>query len=161
MDKRDEPGLTSYRLLIKAYLAELENNKELALNLYQMILEDGTGPLKEALLRILHLEYKNQDSSLGHLALKCLTQLDPRYLAFYAESNRLKGNNVEAINNYVSYLAIFPEDWQSSLKLAELFYQQKIYEGVEILVNQVLEKYPEQKSALELRRKLNDAIAAK
>ena len=159
LEKHQEPEkATPYRFLIQGYLAEIEGRDEEALQFYQKVLEEGAGPLKEALLRILHIDYQEEtNKGLGHLALECLAQLDPRYLVIYAESNQLRGNMKEAINNYLNYLAIFAEDWQSSLKLANLFYQQKIYEGADIIVKQVLAKHPEQKSALLLKRKLDEA----
>ncbi|RUR13997.1 6-hydroxymethylpterin diphosphokinase MptE-like protein [Legionella sp. km772] len=159
LDKHFEADkVAPYHFLIQGYVAELENDKERALSYYQQVLEAGAGPLKEALLRIVHLDFQEQaNEGLGHQALECLAQLDPRYLVFYAESCRIKGNVADAINLYIKYLAIFPGDWQSSLALAELFYQQKIYEGTALLLKQVLEKNPTQKSALLLKQKL-DAV---
>lgn len=156
LEKQEEPEkVAPYRLLIQGYMAELEGQHEQALQFYQEVLELGTGPLKEALLRILHLDYQEEaNTGLGLLALECLAQLDPRYQVFYAEGLRINGKITAAINEYVKYLTIFPEDWQSSLNLAEIFYQQKIYEGAHLLVAQVLAKHPSQKSALLLKQKL-------
>jgi tetratricopeptide (TPR) repeat protein len=157
LENHSEPEkIESYRFLIEGYIAELKNNKERALNAYQHILEMKDAPLEEALLRIVAIDYTDNPSNLGHMALECLAQINSSYLAMYADSNRIMGNYADALKDYIRYLQIFPEDWITQFKLATLFFEQKIYEGSEIILNMILEHFPEQKNALLLKQKIKE-----
>ena len=156
LDKHSEPEqVIPYRYLIQGYLAELENNLETALNNYQQVIEHAEGPIEEALLRIVDLDAQGDTA---HAALECLTQLNPRYFVFYAESCRIRGNILDALEAYAAYLEVFPEDWIVQLKIAQLYFEQHIYDGVELMLHHILEIKPDQKTALMLKEQLRGII---
>lgn len=159
LDKhQDQNAVIPYRYLINGYVAELEQSIDQALNCYQQVLEHGEGPLEEALARIVTIDLDISDGSLAHQAFECLAQLNPRYLIIYAESCRIHGKILPAIDAYIAYLSAFPEDLIAQLKLAQLYIEQKIYDGAELMVNHVLAKNPEQKTALIMKEKLRTLL---
>jgi hypothetical protein len=155
----DVNGVIPYRYLIHGYLYELNNDIENAIAAYEGILGyEGEGPIEEALLRIIDLDLKGGSGDLAHEALGYLSQLNKRYLLFYADSHRLKGNIVDAIDVYIDYLALFPDDLIVQLKLVQLYMKHKIYEGANMMLDHILTKHPDQKVALMMKSQLQDLL---
>lgn len=144
-----------FLLLIDAYLAELENNVATALINYDNIINLEQSPvLEEALLRItsISLEQQNQQNAL--LALDCLANLSPIYLPYKAELARIIGDHLLAIDSYNAYIAFFPEDTLSKLKLTALYIDIKVYEAAELMLEHMLQSAPDLESAIGLKNQL-------
>lgn len=157
LDNHHDPkGVIPYRYLIQGYIAELNKNNEEAIDAYSHVIHLNEGPLEEALLRIVNLNLEaDGNSDLAHQALECLSVMSPRYLSFYAESCRLRGAIVEAIEAYLQHIATFPNDVITQLKCAQLYLDQNIIEGAELMLNHILEAHPENEIALQMKRDLH------
>ncbi|MCK5831390.1 MAG: DUF115 domain-containing protein [Methylococcales bacterium] len=132
-----------YLYLISAYIAELERATESALNFYNKIIDtESTILLEEALTRITSISIEQLDHQNAFLALECLTQISPVYLPYYAESARLLGNVLLAIDSYITYINFFPEDTIVQLKLASLYISNKMYEAAELMLDHILISSP-------------------
>jgi len=141
-----------YRLLISAYIAELDDQPELALNYYNDILNIDQSPLlEEALQQIVSLSIAQEKHSETLLALKCLSQISPIYLPHYAESSRLTGDIIEAIDSYTAYIEFFPDDMVSKLKLAHLYIDIKVYEAADMMLDLIIDKDPNMETAIQLK----------
>jgi hypothetical protein len=128
-----------YQSLIAGYIAELENDTEKALQHYDAIISIEDSPLlEEALLRVASISISQDNHANTLLALKCLSQLSPIYLPHYAESCRLTGDILEAIDSYNVYLQFFPEDTLHKLKLVNLYIEIKIYDAAELMLDHLL-----------------------
>jgi len=157
-----ENGKAPYLKLISAFIAELEDNDNAALNIYDELLNMENSPLlEEVLLRIASISINHQNHENALLALECLSQLSPVYLPFYAESARILGQFMKAIDSYNLYLTQFPNDTQCKLKLANLYLENGIPAAAEMMIDHVLEQIPDLPAALILKKmisaqKLND-----
>lgn len=155
LDKHHDPeGAIPYRCLIQGYIAELEHDPIRALDCYQEALAYPDGPMQEALLRITYLDFEVGTGDTAHRALECLALMNVRYLLFYGESCRLRGDTQSAVDAYMSYLTLFPEDVIVQLKLARIYMDQKIYDGAMIMIDLILKKHPKQETALLMKKKL-------
>ncbi len=144
-----------YRLLISAYIAELDNQPELALNYYNDILNIEQSPLlEEALQQIVSLTIAQGKHSETLLALKCLSQISPIYLPHYAESSRLSGDIIEAIDSYMAYIEFFPTDTVSKLKLANLYIDIKVYEAADMMLDLIIANDPDMDTAIQLKAEI-------
>ncbi|MDD2661847.1 MAG: DUF115 domain-containing protein [Methylococcales bacterium] len=144
-----------YLLLIDGYLAELENDTETALTHYNEIINLEQSPLlEEALLRITSISLEQQNPENALLAMDCLAQLSPLYLPYKAELARILGNNMLAIDSYNTYIQFFPEDTLNKLKLAALYIDIKVYEAADIMLEHILQTFPEQDTAITLKNHL-------
>lgn len=145
-----------YRFLVEGYLAELENQFDVALESYQQIVDVGDGLLEEALVRIASIGVSGDDARTVKLALECLSQINPVYLPLYAEIQRLHGDVVSAIDSYVAYVSQFPQDVLVQMKLAALYGDCKIYDGAEIMLDYILQQRPNYDAAMILKRHLSE-----
>lgn len=142
----------NYQLLISAYIAELNDDIELAMEYYHTIINGGQSPLLEdALLRVTSVSIDQKNHSNTLLALKCLSQTSPIYLSFYAESSRISGNTMDAIDSYNAYIEFFPEDIISKLKLVNLYIGIEIYEAAELMLDHILKITPDNDAAIQLK----------
>lgn len=145
-----------YKLLIAGYIAELENNTELALQLYDGVISIEDSPLlEEALLRVASISISQDNHANTLLALKCLSQLSPIYLPHYAESCRLTGDILEAIDSYNTYIQAFPEDTLHKLKLVNLYIEIKVYDAAELMLDHLLSIDPSMEMAQQLKSRIN------
>ncbi|WP_293751068.1 6-hydroxymethylpterin diphosphokinase MptE-like protein [uncultured Paraglaciecola sp.] len=146
-----------YQYLISAYIAEQEGDTQLALELHNKILNIENSPLlEEALLRVTAISIRTNDHSNTLLALKCLSQLSPTYLPFYAESAHLTGDNILAIDCYTEYVNFFPEDLVCKLKLTRLYMDMKVYEAAELMLEHILTVDPGMEIALTLKMEIGN-----
>ncbi len=144
-----------YRLLISAYIAELDNQPELALDYYNAILNIDQSPLlEEALQQIVSLTIAQNKHSETLLALKCLSQLSPVYLPHYAESSKLTGDILAAIDSYTAYIEFFPDDTVTKLKLAHLYIDIKVYEAAELMLDLIIANAPNMETAIQLKAQI-------
>lgn len=148
-----EPNKASYLKLISAFIAEIEENYDIALGFYDEILNYENSPLlEEALLRIALISINQQNNENAFLALECLSQLSPLYLPFYAESARILGQLMIAIDSYNAYIAQFPNDTSVKLKLANLYLENRIPDAAEMMIDHILEQKPDLPAALTLKK---------
>ncbi len=144
-----------YFFLISAYIAELAQEFDTALNYYQQIIDTGNSTLLEDVLnRISAISINQQNHQNAFLALQCLSQLSPVYLPYYAESARILGDFMLAIDSYNSYINNFPEDVIAQLKLANLYITAEIYDAAELMLEHILQKTPDLEAALVLKQQL-------
>ncbi len=152
-----EPDKEPYLLLISAFIAELEENDNQALNYYDAILNLDNSPLiEEALLRITSISLKQLNDENAFMALECLAQINPIYLPLYAESARILGRLMIAIDSYNNYLSQFPEDLQCQLKLTDLYLENHIPDAAEMMLNHILDRTPDLEAAILLKKKIAD-----
>lgn len=144
-----------YRYLIDGYLAELENNPDQSLDAYHQIIKGGDVLLEEALIRIAFIGIENDDAGNVGLALQCLSQLNPVYLPFYAEVQRLKGDLFDAVDTYSDYINQFPSDTLVQLKLAMLYMECKVHDSAEMMLDFILQQKPDHEVAIAMKRQLS------
>lgn len=155
LDKHEQQQAAEpYRYLINGYLAELADNPERALNAYQQVLEGGDILLEDALIRIARIGIEHDNIQNVHLALDCLSKLNPVFLPFYAEIQRLQGNMLDAIDTYTGYVGQFPADTLAQIKLAMLYIQCNSYEGAEMMLDFILSQKPDYDAAINIKRQL-------
>ncbi len=155
-DKKD------YSFLISAYIATLEKEDALALDYFHQIIDFNNTPLlEEALNNITSISIKQENHQNAFLALECLAQLSPRYLPYYAESARILGETMLAIDSYISYISSFPDDILIQLKLTSLYISQGMDEAAEMMIDFILKKHPELEVALTLKKQITKYPTAK
>lgn len=156
LDKHEQQEAAEpYRFLIQGYIAELLDDTELALNAYQKVIEGGEVLLEDALIRIARIGIDHDDIHNVHLALDCLSKLNPVYLPFYAEILRLQGDMMNAIDTYSVYVSQFPSDTLAQIKLAMLYVDCKSYEGAEMMLDFILSEKPGYQAALDIKRQIS------
>lgn len=155
LDKHEQQQAAEpYRYLIKGYLAELAGDTELALNTYQKIIENGDILLEDALIRIARIGIEHNDIHNVYLALDCLSKLNPVFLPFYAEIQRLQGDMLDAIDAYSAYVSQFPSDTLAQIKLAMLYIECKSYDGAEMMLDFILSQKPDHQAAIDIKRQM-------
>ncbi len=153
----EQEAAVPYVYLINGYLAELRDDTETALTAYHNIIDSEDSPLLEdALLRIAAISISTNDiaDTNAYLSLQCLSQLNPFYLPFYAEITNLRGDALAAIDIYHNYINQFPEDALAQMKLTALYMENKIYDAAELMLDYILTKTPDSKSAIDLKKQL-------
>ena len=158
LDKHaQQEAVLPYRLLINGYLDELEQRPESAMEAYRQILDAGGMLLEEALIRIAAIGIEGNDVANVNLALECLSQLNPVFLPFYAEIQRLKGDMMGAVDSYNAYVSQFPNDFTVQMKLAMLYIEGGVYDAAELMLDYILQQKPEFDSAIKLKYELQAA----
>ena len=150
----DQEGVKPYRYLIEGYIAQLHADYEAALNYYHQVIEGGGALIEDALLQIAIIDIQSETKALAHPALECLAQINTKYLLIYAESCRLHGDFLEAVDTYNRYLTAHPNDVIVQLKLAQLYIAMKVFDGAELMLDFILKNNPQQETALILKRAL-------
>ncbi|MFI3155463.1 MAG: DUF115 domain-containing protein [Methylococcaceae bacterium] len=153
----EQTAAVPYVYLINGYLAELQNDTETAITAYHNIIDSEDSPLlEEALLRIAAISIGTGDinDTNAYLSLQCLSQLNPFYLPFYAEIIYLRGDALAAIDIYHDYINRFPEDALAQMKLTALYMENKSYDAAELMLDYILIKTPDSKSAIDLKKQL-------
>lgn len=144
-----QEGAIPYRMLVRGYLAELENDTDAALEAYQAI---ENGPLlEESLKRIAHLSLDRLDLDNAALALECLGHISPNYLAQYADVLRLNNQFQQAAEAYTQYLDNAPDDLATVIKLGQLHQDAGNTEVALQIFDYVLERDPANLAARQLR----------
>lgn len=144
-----------YSFLISAYIATLEKDNALALDFFHQIIEiDNTSLIEEALSNITSISINQENHQNAFLALECLTQISPLYLPYYAESARILGKTMLAIDSYITYISYFPDDIVTQLKLTSLYISQGIDQAAELMLDHILSKHPDLEAALTLKRQI-------
>jgi tetratricopeptide (TPR) repeat protein len=134
--------------LVKGYLAELNNDQETAVNEYHEVITEAVDPvLEDALCRISLLALKRPDFEQAQAALECLSSISPAYLSQYADFLKLTGNVRQAVDLYADYLEQVPDDINAMLKLGEIYKEQGLKDGAEMLFEAVLKINPKNSAA--------------
>ncbi len=155
LDKHElQEAAVSYRHLINGYLFELQNQNQMALATYQQIVDQSENLLEEALIRIANISIEQQDSQSAGLSLQCLSQLNPQYLPFYAEIQRLNGNVMACIDAYNQYVKQFPADFLVQIQLVNIYTEIKIYDAAELMLDYILQQKPDYDVAVALKDQL-------
>ena len=144
-----------YEALLKGYIADLSQDIEKALQYYNIVIDsEETSLWEEALLRITSLSIEQDDHDNALLALRCLSELSPIYLPYYAEACRISGNMVEAIDSYNKFIGFFPDDTVSKLQLTHLYMEIKVYDAAEMMIDHLLSHNPSMDAAQQLKLKI-------
>jgi predicted Zn-dependent protease len=77
----------------------------------------------------------------------------------YAETERLAGNIMQAIDAYNKYINQFPDDSVTQLKFAMLYVEQNIFAAAEIMLDYILLNKPNLEAALLLKNQINSLKA--
>ena len=148
-----------YSFLISAYIATLEKDYTLALDYFHRIIDINNTPLlEEALNNITSISINQENHQNAFLALECLTQISPIYLPFYAESARILGEIILAIDSYITYISSFPDDVVTQLKLTSLYISQGIDQAAELMLDLILKKHPDLEAALTLKKQISSTL---
>ena len=146
-DERNKHHI-DHQALIKGYIAELTKNREEALQQYNCIVDHEQTPLlEEALNRIVDNSIHLEDYANAQLALKCLTQISPIYLPAFAESLRLSGQFLDAVDAYNLYLEQFPDDVETKIKLCYLYIHHDVKDAAVMMLTDIINKHPHHQSA--------------
>jgi len=156
IDERNR-NKTDYIFLLSAYISELEKNNDSALDYYHQILNfKNTSLLEQALNRITSISIEQENHQNAFLALECLSQISPTYLPYYAESARILGETLIAIDGYNTYISTFPQDIVAQLKLASLYISNHTYDAAEIMLDHILKESPDLETAIILKKKIKN-----
>lgn len=156
IDERNR-NKTDYIFLLSAYISELEKNNDSALDYYHQILNfKNTSLLEQALNRITSISIEQENHQNAFLALECLSQISPIYLPYYAESARILGETLIAIDGYNTYISTFPQDIVAQLKLASLYISNHTYDAAEIMLDHILKESPDLETAIILKKKIKN-----
>ena len=144
-----------FKALLSAYIDDLDNNIPAALENYDSVINHDKQDLWElALIRItsLSIDSENQENAL--LALRCLSDISPLYLPFYAEASKLSGNTLDAIDSLNHFIALFPDDIPSKIQLCNLYMDLEVYDAVEMMLDVILSQDENSHTALQLKKKV-------
>lgn len=143
LEKRpDQCDVEPYRQLIIGYLSELHSEPGQALDAYQQVVDQGGVLVEQALIRIADIGLEGGDVFIANLALQCLSQLNAVYLPLYAEMQRLHGDVLVAIDAYGEYIAQFPLDTVTQMKLVDLYAEQGIFDAADMMLDHILTRKP-------------------
>lgn len=144
---------TGYQLLIKGYIAEIEEHFDEALQAYQQIIEAQHMDVVElALLRVLDISTRQNDHPQMLQAMECLALLSPHYLKYYGKFQHTAGDIQGAIESLTSHFEYFPADSDNLITLARIYAQVSHIEAAKTVLNEVLRQYPDNLTAKRLLR---------
>ena len=135
--------------MLHGYLAELNNEPEVAIEAYQRIAE-GSAHKNNALMRLFELYIKAEDNNSALKTLKSLANKQSVYLPLYADMLQSTGDIDTAVEVYTDYLLTNPDDLNAMMKLGKLFLQEEMVEGVAWTMSYILDKDPENQAALQI-----------
>ena len=138
--------------LVKGYLAELQNEPKVAIEIYQTIVEGPT--YLNALLRLYDLYIKTENINAGLDTLKILSGRNPTYTLMYADLLHATGNIESSVEIYTEYLLANPDDLNTMMKLGKLFLQEQVAEGIAWTMSYILDKEPNNQEAREILNKI-------
>lgn len=136
--------------LVQGYLHETEQNWDLALETYQLLISEEVTPLvEEALRRIAVLCLGQKNLEMAALAMECLSRIAPGYQPQYADLLCSLGRRQEAADIYTDYLESIPGDTTVLLKLGNNYHKMGATDAAKSIFSIVLELEPENSVALE------------
>lgn len=159
LDDNSTPIDSDYSDLAHGLYDELAGNTQDAFLRYNIIIERGnqnnSNILQDSLSRIASLSLSNNDMENAGLALQCLADLSDTYIPKYAEFLYLTEKIDEALEIYAQYLGKYPDDLQTMLKLGTIYKDLNSPDGVKMVVDHVLQKDPNNQTALSLQQYVN------
>jgi 6-hydroxymethylpterin diphosphokinase MptE-like len=150
---RDQQQVAHFISLIKGYVAELENEPEIAITAFQSISEGPTHI--DALMRLFELHSRARTWGSALEALKTLSDISSTYSPMYADMLHATGDIDAAVEIYTNYVLANPTDLNSVMKLGVIFRQAGSKEGVEWAMGYILDKDPGNHLAQEIMCELN------
>lgn len=133
---KDDPLAQQLYFLAKCYLYILGNDKPAALLALQQI--DENNQTEVTLKQLVALASEQQQIELTLSALAKLVNFSHEYLPLYAHALTIQGDNIAAINTYLDYLEISPEDIKVRLNLGAFLLKIGQTEGAITCFKQVL-----------------------
>ena len=150
---RDQQQVAHIIPLINGYVAELENEPEMAIAAFQSISEGPTHI--DALMRLFELHTKAKNWCPALEVLKTLSNISSTYSPMYADMLHATGDVDTAVEIYTDYLLANPDDLNSMMKLGMIFRQAGSTEGVEWTMTYILGKDPGNHLAQEILGELH------
>ena len=111
--------------------------------------------LPETLSRIAAISMALNDIDNTKLALQCLADISVSNMPRYADFLYKTGEINQSLEIYAQYLGKQPEDLSTMLKLGKIYKEQNIPEGVQMVVEHVLRRDPQNQTAIHLRQSLH------
>jgi len=151
LNTRQEAEAAHLAKLASAHIAELEEDMQLAVNLYRELIELDVASyvriIEVALIRLSVLCMNCGELELAAQCLKNLSDISYSYTPHYAEALRLSDQVQQAIDAYTGYLSKVPEDLASMMKLGILYKSIGVREGAAWLFDYVYRKDPDNLAA--------------
>ncbi|MCF6265844.1 MAG: DUF115 domain-containing protein [Desulfuromusa sp.] len=142
------------------YLAELDNNVDVALSEYQKIIdipeeERDISILEEALKRLFRLSLQKNDYENALVIAECLAGISVAYLPYYADLLWLLGEKKTSLDLYADYLELVPDDQAVMIKLGRHYLEIDLEDGARLMFETVLQQDSSNSSAISLLDELN------
>lgn len=148
--QHDQKPTGHFISLTQAYLLELHNKPEEAIEAYESIHEGTTQ--ENALVRLFELYIKKQDFESALAVLEKISVINLTYTPMYADLLQATGNIDRAVEVYTDYLLENPDDLDTMIKLGKLFQQCGSVEGVVWTMGYILDKDPKNQTAQQILR---------
>jgi tetratricopeptide (TPR) repeat protein len=156
LEKHENPQARKYFYLCSGLIAELEGNIDLALEQYQLLLEEHDEILREDILqRIATIFLAKNDHKNSLVALEALSNISPSYIIHYGDLLRLTGQSQKALTTYLDYLEKVPQNTIVMLKVGNYFRELNIKEGAKGMYEHVLLLEPDNQAAKQLLLELD------
>lgn len=144
----DSEQAAQLQVLIKGYHCELSENRDQALECYQMLIGEELNPLtEEALRRISVVALEQNNLELAQLALECLSNASVTYQPRYADLLAAVGQHQQAADLYTSYLEVVPGDIAVLIRLGKNYRAMGAEKAAQATFALVLEQDPGNASA--------------
>ncbi len=145
LEGQDADDSIALAQLAAAYLAELDEDQDCALEAYQKILDLGDDKrsfavLEETLKRLLGLCLRSQDLENALLIAESLSHLSVTYLPNYADLLWLLGDQRGALDKYADYLDGVPNDHTAMIKVGRYYQSLGMSDGARMMFEMVLQQ---------------------
>ncbi|NOQ50678.1 MAG: DUF115 domain-containing protein [Desulfuromonadaceae bacterium] len=135
----------SLACLGRGYLAELENDIDMALSEYQQVLdvqeeEQNLSVLEDALRRLFSLSLQKEDYENARLIAEYLAGISVTYLSYYADLMWLLGEKRTSLDLYADYLEQIPDDHAVMIKLGRHYLEVDLKDGAKLMFETVLQQ---------------------
>ena len=154
LSTREDDEAAQLALLVKAHIAECENDMDQAVKIYNRLVELDVQVysriIEIALIRLSVLSMNCGELDLAAECLNSLSALSHAYMPYYAEALRLSDHPMDAIDVYTEYLSKVPEDLATMMKLGLLYKSIGVKDGAAWLFDYVYKKDPDNAAAKRL-----------
>ncbi|MBF0428960.1 MAG: DUF115 domain-containing protein [Magnetococcales bacterium] len=134
-----------YCHLVRGYLAELEQQPEVAIRHYRQVTH--TVLLTESLQRIFTVALQDHDLLTALAVSKRLAQYSYLHIPFHAELLRISGEKESAVSIFEDYLKVVQKDFVTMMKLGRLYLELGRIEDARNIFARILVEDPDNKAA--------------
>lgn len=158
LNARQETEAVHLQTLVRAYIAEYQENMQTAVDCYRQLIELDVNNypriVENALIRLSFLSMSCSEFGIAADCMKSLAAISPAYLPHYAEILRISSKIQDAIDVYTHYLSQVQDDLASMLKLGIIYKNLGVREGAFWLFDYVCKKDPGNTAAQSLLKEL-------